>query len=175
MPSETSAASLRHRSIAAGARHRRRVLGACSAGVLVLAAGCGDRNEQARAQEGLAVTDVWCRASPQSASSASCFATIANGSAAGDRLVGAESSAANKVELQETYADGNILRMRAVEAIVLPPRETVQLAPGRYVLRLVELKAPLVVGASVPARLRFERAGEQQVLFPVRIEAEPNT
>jgi len=170
-----AAADTPRRGRAAARGLRRLVLGVSGAGALALLAACGDdSSEQARAQEGLAVSDVWCRASPQGASTASCFATIANGSAAGDRLVGAESSAAKAMELQETYADGNVLRMRTVEAIAVPPRETVELAPGRYVLRLVDLKAPLVVGATVPARLRFERAGEQQVLFPVRIEADPN-
>ncbi|MBW3559777.1 MAG: copper chaperone PCu(A)C [Proteobacteria bacterium] len=137
-------------------------------------AGCGgDEDARARATEGLALTEAWCRATPQGATTTSCFFTAANNSAQEERLTGGSTNAADGVEVHETFVDGNVMRMRPVEAVTIPARGAVQLAPGGYVMRLVGLKAPLVAGAAVPAQLTFEHAGPQQLLFPVRIEAEP--
>ena len=151
-----------------------RCFGLVGVAAVLLVGACGrDEDSTARAKEGLSLSNAWCRATPEGMTATSCFVTIANGSAREERLTGGASGAAEKVEVHETYADGNVMRMRAVEALTIPARGTVQLAPGGYVLRLSGLKGPAVAGSVIPARLTFQQAGEQQILFPVRIEVEP--
>lgn len=149
------------------------LLAAAAASAAVLLAGCGgDDQSVARAKEGLTLSNTWCRATPQGMTATSCFLTVENNSAREERLTGGASNAAENVRVHETFVDGNVMRMRAVEALTIPARGTVQLAPGGYVLRLNGLKGPAVAGAVIPAQLAFEQAGEQQILFPVRIEAD---
>ena len=82
-----------------------------------------------------------------------------------DRLVGASTPVARLVEIHCGNIDAqNVMRMRAIEGIELPPRAEVQLRHGgEYQLMLVDLKQPLKDGDRFPMTLRFERAGEREV------------
>jgi len=92
------------------------------------------------------------------------YVAITNRGAAADRLVGASAaSIADHVELHEMRRDGDVMRMREVEAIELPPGRTVTLEPGGLHLMLVGLKAPLAVGQRFELTLTFRRAGRVQV------------
>ena len=147
---------------------------AASALAALSLAACGQKSTEptsAAAAAGITLSEGWCRAAPKQATAASCFIVVTNGGPADDRLLGGQSSAAGEVQVHETYADGNILRMRAIDGLAIPASKSVTLAPGGNVVRLVGLTAPTVVGATLPVTLRFEQAGEKQVLFPVRVEA----
>ena len=63
--------------------------------------------------------------------------------------------------------DGNVMKMREVDAIDLPPGQTVELKPGQLHLMLQGLKAPLKADGKVPLTLKFEKAGEVQVELKV--------
>ncbi|MBU8543582.1 MULTISPECIES: copper chaperone PCu(A)C [Roseomonadaceae] len=95
------------------------------------------------------------------------FLTLRNSGAA-DRLVAARADIARTVELHTHIRDGNVMRMRPVEAIDLPAGETVTLAPGGLHIMLIDLKQALRQGESVPVTLVFEKAGEIQVTLEVQ-------
>lgn len=88
-------------------------------------------------------------------------------SAAGDRLLRASTPAAARVEVHETRMDGDVMRMREVPALDLPPGRTVALAPGGHHLMLVGLKERLMPGQHFPLRLEFERAAPLDVTVVV--------
>ena len=88
-------------------------------------------------------------------------------SAAGDRLVRASTPAAARVEVHETRMDGDVMRMREVPALDLPPGRTVALAPGGHHLMLVGLKERLMPGQHFPLRLEFDRAAPLDVTVVV--------
>ncbi len=71
-------------------------------------------------------------------------------------LLGAESPAARSAEIHEMKMDGNVMRMRAVPRLELPPGKTVELKPGGYHMMLVDLKRPLKKGELIPIRLKVE-------------------
>jgi copper(I)-binding protein len=121
----------------------------------------------AQQQGDIAVTTPWTRAAGQGGTGAG-FLTIANRGSAADRLVGASSPIARVVEIHTHLREGDILRMRPVAAVDLPPGGTVTLQPGGFHLMLIGLKEPLIQGQSVPLTLRFERAGELQVMLAVQ-------
>ena len=99
------------------------------------------------------------------------YMTIANQGQLADRLIKAESTVAQAVELHTHIKDGDVMRMRPVDAIEVPAGGTVELAPGGLHLMFVALKAPFKAGEKVPATLQFERAGKLQI--EVAIEAMP--
>ena len=87
---------------------------------------------------------------------------------AADKLVSASSPAAERVETHVTMRDGDISRMREVKGYEVPARGTLELKPGGSHLMLVNIKAPLKEGTSVPLTLRFEKAGEIKTELQVR-------
>lgn len=102
------------------------------------------------------VRDAWIRASVPGQSGTGGFMKLTAPS--GARLVGASTAAAGVAEVHEMKMDGDTMRMRAVDVVDLPPRQTVELKPGGYHLMLMDLKQPLAKGSSVPLTLRFEDA-----------------
>ena len=74
----------------------------------------------------------------------------------GAALVGVESPVAGLVEIHEMRMEGNTMRMRAVPRLELPAGQAVDLKPGGYHIMLMNLKAPLKNGESVPIRLKFQ-------------------
>src|ERR1700716_3047157 len=71
-------------------------------------------------------------------------------------LLGAESPAAGSAEIHEMRMEGNVMRMRAVPRLELPPGKTVELRPGGHHMMLVGLKRPLKKGDLIPIHLKIE-------------------
>jgi hypothetical protein len=113
------------------------------------------------------VTAPWTRAAGAGATGVG-YMTLRNADAAADRIVGARSPAARTVELHTHIRDGDIMRMRPVPAIDLPPGQEVRLAPSGFHLMLIGLAAPLRQGEKVPVTLVLERGGE----IPVELTVE---
>ena len=88
---------------------------------------------------------------------------------ADDRLLSAQTERASRAELHTMAMEGNVMRMRQVDAIDVPSGKTVELKPGGLHLMLFGLKAPLKSGDKFPLTLRFEKAGE--VTVTVNVEA----
>lgn len=85
-----------------------------------------------------------------------------------DRLLSASADVSDGVELHVMKMEGNVMRMRQVDAIELPAGQTVELKPGGLHIMFTGLKAPLKEGTSFPMTLRFEKAGE--VTVEVKVE-----
>lgn len=99
------------------------------------------------------------------------FRTLKNPGAQADRLLSATAPVASRVEIHQMQMDGDVMRMRAVPALELPARSEVKLrhgSPNGYHLMLFDLKAPLRDGERFPITLRFERAGEREVMVWVQ-------
>lgn len=114
----------------------------------------------------IAIGHPWTRAAGANANGAG-FMTLKNNGAAGDRLISATSPAARVVELHTHIREGDVMRMRPVADIPIPPGQTVHLRPGGLHIMLIGLTEPLRQGTTVPLTLRFERAGEVQVTLGV--------
>lgn len=112
------------------------------------------------------ITAAWARATPGAAQTAAAYVTVV--SAAGDRLTAASTPAAQKAELHTMTMDGNVMKMRQVDGIDLPPGRTVTLKPGGYHIMLTGLAQPLTEGQTFPLTLTFAKAGSQQVTVTVQ-------
>ncbi|MDE0407947.1 MAG: copper chaperone PCu(A)C [Alphaproteobacteria bacterium] len=89
-----------------------------------------------------------------------------------DRLVGAESPAAERVEIHTHVHEGGVMTMRRVDAIDVPAGGEAALEPGGNHLMLFGLKAGLKTGSSFPLTLLFEKTGPVTVKVRVAPLAE---
>jgi copper(I)-binding protein len=107
---------------------------------------------------------------PGAANGAAYLRGIRNTGDQPDRLVGASTPVARTVEIHRSVIDAqNVMRMRAVDGITLPPQSEVRLRHGgEHHLMLIDLKAPLKYGERFPMTLRFEKAGEREVMVWVQ-------
>lgn len=115
----------------------------------------------------LRIEQPFARATAPTARVGAAYMTIVNGGASADRLQRVESAAAARTELHSMTMEGNVMRMRAVEAIDVPANGKAMLAPGGYHVMLMELKAPLKAGGTMPLTLVFEKAGRLDVAVPI--------
>jgi len=114
------------------------------------------------------VTHSWARFTPKGAPNGAVYMVIENTGPTGDRLVGASTPRAERVEMHRSAMDGELMTMKPQDAVELKPGEIVEFAPGGLHLMLLKLTAPLQVGERFPLTLRFETAGE----FSLEVEVE---
>lgn len=97
------------------------------------------------------VERAWVRATVPGQKVAAAYMDItANEGAA---LVAAASPYAARVELHSMAMEGGVMKMRAMETLPLPARQTVNLKPGGLHLMLFGLTRPVNAGESVPITL----------------------
>ncbi|MEN0088736.1 MAG: copper chaperone PCu(A)C [Pseudomonadota bacterium] len=108
------------------------------------------------------------RATPPNARVAGGFMTIHNMGSADDVLLSGAADYAGKVEIHTMEMDGDVMKMRELEAgLPIPAGEMVKLRPGGLHVMFMDLKEPLVDGETREATLRFRDAGEVTVTFNV--------
>lgn len=91
----------------------------------------------------------------------------------GARVIGASSAVAGVVEIHEMKMDGNVMRMRPISALDLPPATPVELKPGGYHIMLMDLKRPLKIGEKIKVELQVETPDKKLVTQPVEVEVRP--
>jgi copper(I)-binding protein len=120
------------------------------------------------------IIEPWARATAGAATAGAAYMTLNNTGATADRLIEASSPVAARTEMHTHIIEGDIMRMRAVESVDLPPGETVEFQPGGLHVMLIGLKAALQEGESFPLTLNFAEAGattmEVKVLQPGAVE-----
>ncbi len=112
----------------------------------------------ALAQETVRVFDAWARASVLASRPGAAYVTIE--STSDDTLIGASTPVAKRVMIHAVEKDGDVSRMKHVEALELPAGQQVTLAPGGMHLMLMGLQDKLSEGTAFPMTLSFEIAGE---------------
>jgi hypothetical protein len=116
------------------------------------------------------VKDAWVRGTVAQQKASGAFMHIT--SAQGGKLVEVRSPVAGVAEIHEMAMQGDMMRMRAVPSLDLPPGKAVELKPGGYHLMLMDLKQQLKAGDNVPLTLVIEgKDGKRETLevkAPVR-------
>ncbi len=116
----------------------------------------------------LRVTGPWARLQPPSAEMSAAFLVIENAGTESEALVGASCACARAVELHVMQDIDGKMTMRPVERFEIPAGGRFELRPGGPHLMLIGLTSPLSTERPLELRLRFERAGEQTIVVPVR-------
>ena len=128
------------------------------------------------AAEGIMVDDAYIRSSTAKSTSGAAFMVVMNHSGADDRLIGASSDVADKVELHSHRSDDNgIMRMGEIEGgVAIAADEMHAFKRGGDHLMFMGLKESLVEGAMVPVTLEFEKAGAVEIEVMVDQDRKPN-
>ena len=126
-------------------------------------------SEQEQYETGsVAVESAWARELPPVSENGAAYVTIANGGDRPDRLVGASSAIAERVEIHiHEHAEG-MMAMRRLDGLDLPPGEPVRFAPGGLHLMLIGLGRPLEKGGRFTVRLEFALAPPIEIEVPVK-------
>jgi len=114
------------------------------------------------------IENAWSRATPPGAKVAAGYLTVRNKSASPDRLVGASSAVAGRVETHIVDKQGEVMRMREVKGYDVPAKGSFELKPGGPHLMLVDIERPLQAGERIPVVLRFQNAGEIRIDLEVK-------
>jgi len=129
----------------------------------------GGDNAKISVEQKITVQEPWARATPAGAMSGAAYMTLANKTSTADRLTGASSDVAAKVQIHEMKVVNGVMQMREVTGgLAIPAGGSVTLKPGSYHVMLMGLKKPLVAGQSIPLTLTFAKAGNISVTVPVQ-------
>ena len=130
---------------------------------LALSLACGAAHAQ------VTVKDPWVRATVPAQKSTGAFMQL---TAPQDmRLIEARSPAAGVVEIHEMRMENNVMKMSAVEGIALPAGKTVNLASGSYHVMMMDLKAQVKEGDTVPLTLVVEDKDKKRQNIEVKAVA----
>lgn len=117
----------------------------------------------------LVIGHPWSRPTASGMPTGVAYLSITNNGTKQDTLIAASTPAAARVEFHRSTVEAGMARMRPAGALVVEPNATITAEPGGLHLMLVDLKSPLVAGASIPLVLQFQTAGE----ITVQLKVEP--
>jgi copper(I)-binding protein len=115
----------------------------------------------------LVIDHPWSRSTAAGMPMGVAYLTITNHGKTADALIAASTTAAARAEFHQTTIVDGMARMRPLTEIVIPAGATVKIEPGGIHIMLVDLKAPLEKGKSVPLDLEFRGAGRLRVALSI--------
>ncbi|MGH6894062.1 MAG: copper chaperone PCu(A)C [Dongiaceae bacterium] len=116
----------------------------------------------------LVIRHPWARATAGAAKVGALYLTVRNQGAEADRLLGVTTDIAEKCELHLSETSGDVMTMRAVEEVEVPPGGSAAFAPRGAHIMLIGLKRPLRKGEHFAATLHFAEAGDVAVEVAVQ-------
>ena len=147
--------------------NRRHFLAALAAGAIAASAAVAHEYSLGA----LEIAHPYAVETPKTAKTGAGYLSVTNTGTTPDRLLAIRTDLPRtEIHASEVDAQG-VARMRPVEALDIPPGATVTLAPQGLHVMFMGLEAPLAAGASIPATLVFERAGEIAIEFKVEPRA----
>lgn len=139
-----------------------------SAFALVLALTAGSALAADYRVEDLYIDSPHARPTIANQPTSAAYLTIENRGTGADKLIAASSPIAKSVEIHTMSMEGNVMKMREVPNIALPPAAKITMQPGNgYHLMLFGLRQPLKAGETFPMTLTFEKAGKTDVTVTV--------
>jgi len=168
MPAFQSRSRRRHRRRAARCRQVRSLGGVrrVLAVVLLAVATVPAAGDAARVWA-LSIEQPYAPELPPVSETGAAYLAIANAGEQPDRLLGASSPIAERVEIHAHVHEGGVMRMKKLDGLEVPPGGTVRFEPGGRHLMLIGLERPLEAGGEFRLTLRFRDAGTVELAVPV--------
>lgn len=116
---------------------------------------------------GVEIKDAWLRVGAKGMNTALYF-EMTNRTANSDTLYRAESTLAEKVEVHETYMQGNEMGMRETKFVEIKSNSKFSFKPRGHHIMLIGLKERLTQGMTGEVTLYFKHAGKVKVKAEVR-------
>jgi len=121
----------------------------------------------------ISIKDAWARATAPGQANGSVALHITSTRDA--RLVAVSSTASASAEIHTMSMDNGVMKMRQLEYLLLPAKQTVTLGPGGDHLMLFDIKKPLKEGSYVPLTLTVQFADKSTEKVKVRAQILPLT
>ena len=121
----------------------------------------------AGAADNVSVQDPYVRLAPPNAPATGAFMVIRNAGDKDVKVVKADNPVSKATELHTHLNEGGVMKMRPVQAIEIKAKGEAVLKPGGLHVMMIDLKAPLKEGDSVPITLTFDDGSSKQVEVPV--------
>ncbi len=96
------------------------------------------------------------------------YFTIENTGESADTLFKVDSDIAERVEIHETYTEGEMMGMRKVDFIIIDSKSSFELKPGAHHVMLMKLKKNINDGDNGEFVLHFKQAGEIKITAKAR-------
>jgi copper(I)-binding protein len=128
-------------------------------------------NAWAQSTSSVDIKDPWVRATVAGQMATGAFMQLT--AKADSKLVEAKSPVAGVVEIHEMAMEKDVMRMRQVPGLALPAGRTVALKPGGYHVMLMDLKAQVKEGDTVPVTLVFEGKDGKRESIEIKAAARP--
>ena len=117
----------------------------------------------AGAADNVSVQDPYVRLAPPNAAATGAFMVIRNTGDKDVKVVKADNPVSKATELHTHLNEGGVMKMRPVQAIEIKAKGEAVLKPGGLHVMMIDLKAPLKEGDSVPITLTFDDGSSKQV------------
>jgi len=117
------------------------------------------------------VTKAWTRATAPGQDSASIQLIITSKKEAA--LVGVASGSAQSGEIHSMIMEGDVMKMRALESLPLPPKTPVTLGADGNHLMLIGLRNPLKAGHKLPFALMIKFADGRTTTLKLLAQIKP--
>ncbi len=116
----------------------------------------------------LSAQGAWVAEAMPGQSMTAAYMTISNEGDVEEELVSVESKVAENLELHEMVKQGEMMRMRRVDSILIGHGEEVALEPGGLHIMLIGLTREVKEGDTVELNLIFESGANLTVSAPVK-------
>ena len=148
----------------------RSVLCCLAACCMLVLTGCSEErsDETGEKANGLTVAEAWAPATPPGSSTAAVYLEIVNAGANDERLIGARTDVAARIEFHtHTHRDG-MMAMEQVASVIVPSGESVTFKPHGLHLMLFDVRQELKPGDTISIVVDLELAGELSFAAEVR-------
>jgi hypothetical protein len=115
----------------------------------------------------ISIEQPWARATPTGARTGAAYLTIINHGPTADRLIGASTPLAEKVQFHQESDDNGVMRMRELPVVEIGLGASVTFKPGATHIMMVGLKQQLKEGQTFSLVLQFEKAGRIDLQIPI--------
>ncbi|MFM8467444.1 MAG: copper chaperone PCu(A)C [Oxalobacteraceae bacterium] len=116
----------------------------------------------------IVINQAQARASVGNLPNSAAFLQIENQGKTDDALLSAVSPAAERIEIHSMSMEGDVMKMRAVDSLVIKAGQQLTMQPGQgYHVMLMGLKKPLKAGEKFALTLTFRNAGKIKVTVEV--------
>lgn len=117
----------------------------------------------AGAADAVSVDSPYVRLAPPNAPATGAFMVIKNAGDKDVKVVKADNPVSKVTELHTHLNEGGVMKMRPVPAIEVKAKGETALKPGGLHVMLIDLKAPMKEGDSVPITLTFDDGSSKTV------------
>ena len=117
----------------------------------------------AGAADNVTVQDPYVLLAPPNAPATGAFMVIKNNGDQDVKVLKADNPASRVTELHTHLNEGGVMKMRPVPSIDIKAKGEAVLKPGGLHVMLIDLKAPMKEGDSVPITLTFDDGSSKQV------------